>query len=566
MPEYTDEVIDAIVEYLTSPEQLQAARSILASPIWICQPEHLPWYLDAFCTPEKLAGYAGERRRRPFHASAQGREMIRLSHLVEEEHWQAWSSAATIPVEQIRDKFFRRYPEHQGQIIIVDTHFDIARGGTMILAWAPLGKEDADKLRWQLKAIMPFTDAIVYTGEFDAMYLGIPFERWHELWARQQVGKHVIYAESEADYISGAVEKAAQDHRRLIETWEVLTQEFQQHLRDGGDPWFAAGCLELIEAASGDYVQRCADLPPDTRVSASEASTMRQAIMMRDVFGAICGTIREFRARWESAGQFGELVIRVLDRLPGLKAALTAHYSASWHDAGTTLATAGVVRTLISKPLPAWAHPDSGSRQGQKADPVEERGGIYNGHLARFLDAEAGESDHERERVLNIAIAGQVPIAVDSWLAATHTSLDSAIKELRQLVSIAIEHEEPDQGKVFEWIRTIPLDTSSGEELPTIAPLEEFFALQNALHDQKKADAERERIRALLAAAKLSLQQTAIMELRAEGRTKPQIADELGIPEDQVNPQRAKALKKLRAYFEQPEVAEQWGILHKVSG
>ncbi len=80
---------------------------------------------------------------------------------------------------------------------------------------------------------------------------------------------------------------------------------------------------------------------------------------------------------------------------------------------------------------------------------------------------------------------------------------------------------------------------------------QEFLARQITARDEERVAEERQAFRELFAAAKLSPQQAAILERRYIDRlTNEQIAEDLGITRDQINPQRSRAFEKLRAFCE----------------
>ena len=94
----------------------------------------------------------------------------------------------------------------------------------------------------------------------------------------------------------------------------------------------------------------------------------------------------------------------------------------------------------------------------------------------------------------------------------------------------------------------------------------EFLARHNAVDDQRRAEEQAQILAALGQAAKLSPQQALIMGLYLERRETKQIAEELGIPVDQVDDQRKKARRKFRKFLLSPGVAERWNIPRELLG
>ncbi len=236
--------------------------------------------------------------------------------------------------------------------------------------------------------------------------------------------------------------------------------------------------------------------------------------MLHDLFGAARTVIDQNRARWDEAGQFGELVARVLRGLLKMQSLHTVRLAASRRDAHLMARAAGLVRTMLAI---------EGRAQGWR--------------LSRAVTAAAGKDKSARRRALNELVYESLPHALTGWQPAANRTADANLKRLKNAVARIIEREtlEAKAVRLGDGLLALPADS-------------EFLARHTAAAQLHSPD-EVLALRARLQEANLPPGQIAIMEMVAEGRPNAAIAEALGVTVGTVKQQKHRARKRLREYY-----------------
>lgn len=425
-----------------------------------------------------------------------------------------------LPVGAIREALAKEALELATRVLIT-TGWDTVFWRHVIKVWSPLlDEQEAEaipcRLRGIARALAPNVETVapVYSGPFEAMLLGLPPEQWMPLFRRHALRDHVVRIHDASEYLSAIVAKAAEDHRATQAQADEFLQGLPQIVALPGGADLAYMAIALTAEQADQVVQAYRALPAGTAVSQQQRALYEAALTLHDLFGAARTAIDQHRARWAEAGQFGELVARVLRGLLKVQLLHTVRLAAARQDAQLMASAAGLVRTMLA---------------------IEGRARGWR--LSRAVTAAAGKDKSARRRALNELVYESLPRALAGWQPSANRTADANLKRLKNAVARTIEREtlEAKAVRLGDGLLALPADS-------------EFLARHTAAEQLHSPD-EMLALRARLQEANLPPGQRAIMEMVAEGRSSAAIVEALGVTVGTVKQQKHRARKRLREYY-----------------